>query len=293
MSLVPPILAASRLQPSHAAVAEATSGEAQVGTQMTINGLSFSRRRLQPSTSGDDVGTRMTIGPSYSFNPSRCVAMPPGYRTRNLLVWWQQEGKADCTAIQFFPSPTCTGRVMDTLAQGQFARCIIGATQSAAPPEYPDEESSSNQGWEAVSSITVAGSDWRCKDVYTVYGLTLQQFTHMNPDINCSALLPQGRDLIVQELLEPCSAFYYTQLADTCSSVAQFLDITEESLEELNPGVGCSSRLLAFRPLCVERDPAKTKPSCENVIEIGKVEDFQQVAASNGATMVDLCRLNP
>ncbi|CAI5509286.1 unnamed protein product, partial [Closterium sp. Naga37s-1] len=341
------VIAASRLQPSHAAVAEATSGEAQmvlVGTQMTISGLSFSRRRLQPSTSGDDqeVGTRMTIGPSFTFNPSRCVAIPPG-GTRNLLVWWQQEGKADCTAIQFFPSPTCKGRVLDTLAQGQqrsrplgavrSARCIIGATQTPAPSEYPDEESSStgacsrdrvnpcmggtcidrgtqgkscvclpnhrslgrycDQHWEDISTITVAGSDWRCKDVYTVYGLTLQQFTHMNPGVDCSALLPQGRDLTVQELLPPCSAFYYTQPDDTCASVAQFLDITEESLEQLNPDVSCPSSLPAFRSLCVERDTEKTWPSCKKVIQIGKVVDFQQVAASNGATMVDLCRLNP
>ncbi|CAI7873809.1 unnamed protein product, partial [Closterium sp. NIES-54] len=74
--------------------------------------------------------------------------------------------------------------------------------------------------------------------------------------IDCSALLPQGRELEVKELLPACSAFYYVQPADTCSSVAQFLDITEISLKQLNPGVSCSSRLPAFRSLCVERDPA-------------------------------------
>ncbi|CAI5509295.1 unnamed protein product [Closterium sp. Naga37s-1] len=150
-----------------------------------------------------------------------------------------------------------------------------------------------DQKWEAVSSITVVGSDWRCKDVYTVYGLTLQQFTDMNPGIDYSALLPQVRELVVKELLPACSAFYYVQPNDTCSSVAQFLSITEESLQQLNPGVSCSSRLLAFRSLCVERDTAKAKPSCENRIKIDRVVDFKQVAASNGATMVDLCRLNP
>ncbi|CAI7740780.1 unnamed protein product, partial [Closterium sp. NIES-53] len=81
--------------------------------------------------------------------------------------------------------------------------------------------------------------------------------------------------------------------ADTCSSVAQFLDITEKSLQQLNPGVSCSSRLLAFRALCVERNKAKTKPICVKEIQIGRVVDFKQVAASNGATMLDLCRLNP
>ncbi|CAI7900897.1 unnamed protein product, partial [Closterium sp. NIES-53] len=160
-------------------------------------------------------------------------------------------------------------------------------------PNHRSHGSYCDQNWEAISSITVAGSDWRCKDVYSVYGLTLQQFTTMNPGIDCSALLPQGRELVVKELLPACTAFYYTQPADTCSSVGQFLSITEESLQQLNPGVSCSSRLLAFRSLCVERNPAKTKPRCVKEIQIGQVVDFKQVAASHGATMVDLCRLNP
>ncbi|CAI6009704.1 unnamed protein product [Closterium sp. NIES-65] len=111
--------------------------------------------------------------------------------------------------------------------------------------------------------------------------------------IDCSALLPQGRKLVVKELLPVCSAFYYVQPADTCASVAQFLSITEESLQQLNPSVSCSSRLPAFHSLCVERTPAKARPTCANKIRIGRVVDFKQVAASNGATMVDLCRLNP
>ncbi|CAI5519646.1 unnamed protein product [Closterium sp. Naga37s-1] len=410
-----PILAASPLRASSQA-ADAASSKAE---------------------SEDDqvIGTRMTInGRSLTFNALRCAAIPAG-KTRRVQVSWQQEGEADCTAIQFFKSPKCTGKAMDTVAQGKqrskplrravtSARCIIGTTNTKAldgktkaadgntkaadsntksadsntkaadsntkaadsntkaaggntkaadgntkaadgntkaadgntkaaddntnaadsntkppgskikaPSEYPDAESSStgacgfdrvngclvgtcidrgtedrtcvclpnhrshgrycDQDWEPISSITVAGSDWRCKDVYSMYGLTLQQFTTMNPGIDCSALLPQGRKLVVKELLPACTAFYYTQPADTCSSVAQFLSITEESLQQLNPGVSCSSRLLAFRALCVERNPAKAKPRCVKEIQIGQVVDFKQVAASHGATMVDLCRLNP
>ncbi|CAI7874150.1 unnamed protein product, partial [Closterium sp. NIES-54] len=83
------------------------------------------------------------------------------------------------------------------------------------------------------------------------------------------------------------------QQNDTCSSVAQFLNITEESLQQLNPGVSCSSRLLAFRSLCVERDPTKARPRCVKEIETGSSVNFKQVAASHGLTMVDLCRINP
>ncbi|CAI7933907.1 unnamed protein product, partial [Closterium sp. NIES-54] len=431
-----PILAASPLRASSQAADAASSKAASEDDQV--------------------IGTRMTInGRSLTFNALRCAAIPAG-KTRRVQVSWQKEGEADCTAIQFFKSPKCTGKAVDTVAQGKqrskplrravtSARCIIGTTNTKAldgktkaaggktkaadgktkaadsntkaadsntkaadsntkaadsntkaaggntkaadgntkaadgntkaadgntkaadgntkaadgntkaadgntkaadgntkppgskikaPSEYPDAESSStgvcgfdrvngclvgtcidrgtedrtcvclpnhrshghycDQDWEPISSITVAGSDWRCKDVYSMYGLTLEQFTHMNPGIDCSALLPQGRELVVKELLPECSAFYYVQPADTCSSVAQFLDITEKSLQQLNPGVSCSSRLLAFRALCVERNPAKARPTCEKEIQIGQAVDFKQVAASNGATMVDLCRLNP
>ncbi|CAI5507130.1 unnamed protein product [Closterium sp. Naga37s-1] len=123
-----------------------------------------------------------------------------------------------------------------------------------------------NENREAISSITVAGSDWRCKDVYTMYGLTLQQFTNMNEGIDCSALLPKGRELAVRELLQPCTAFYYIQPADTCSSVAQFLNITAKSLQLINPDVRCPTRLTAFRALCVERDPSKARPRCAKEI---------------------------
>ncbi|CAI7729083.1 unnamed protein product [Closterium sp. NIES-53] len=207
------------------------------------------------------------------------------------------------------------------------------AAQDTPAPEYPDEESSitglcgsrgvnpckgstcidrgtegktcvclpnhrfqgsyCDQSWEDVSSITVEGSDWRCKDVYTMYGLTLQQFTAMNPGIDCSALLPQGRELEVKELLPACSAFYYVQPNDTCSSVAQFLDITEESLQQLNPDVTCPSRLPAFCSLCVERDPSKAKPSCDSVVWISVDMNFKSFAAYFDVTMVELYRLNP
>ncbi|CAI5460256.1 unnamed protein product [Closterium sp. Yama58-4] len=310
--------ASSRLQPTHAAATEVL-----VGTQMTISGLSFSMRR--------------------------CVGIPAdGGGTRNVQVSWQQDGRADCTTIQFFETPDCTGPVVDILAQGKqmisnatlpaavvSAGCDIDTSNTTASSEYPDSQSSSmgkcgfdrlnpclagscidsgtqqhscvcppnlssrgtycarEDDREPASSITVAGSDWRCKDVYTMYGLTLQQFTAMNPGINCSVLLNQSRELVVRELLQPCSAFYFIQPDDTCFSVAQFLGISKESLKDFNPGISCSARLPAFRSLCVERDPAKARWRCVKQIQIGSVVDFKQVAASNGVTLVDLCRLNP
>ncbi|CAI5507133.1 unnamed protein product [Closterium sp. Naga37s-1] len=225
------------------------------------------------------------------------------------------------------------------------------AARSLPPTPYPNVE--------AISSITVQGSDWRCKDVYSMYGLTLNDFTTMNEGVDCAVLLPEGRELIVHELLEqvsPCSAFYYIQpcfsvippctalhlhphsfvlasgvpsitlppshvaassftpichpfsystslystplflslpQGDTCSSVAQLLDLSYDSMQQLNPGVKCSSFLPAFRSLCVERNPAKARPTCVKKVVIGQVVDFKEVAAYHGTTLLDLCRLNP
>ncbi|CAI5954038.1 unnamed protein product, partial [Closterium sp. NIES-65] len=236
-----PILAASRLQPSHAAVAKATSVDAQVlvGTQMTISGLSFSRRSSSSEVCGYD-----RVNPCWG---GTCI----------------HRGTFDYTCV--------------CLPGRRARRDFCGHTLNK----------------EDISSITVLGSDWRCKDVYSMYGLTLQQFTHMNPGIDCSALLPEYQELVVRELLPACSAFYYIQPGDTCSSVAQFLNITEKSLEQFNPDVTCPSHLPAFRSLCVERDPAKARPTCAKEIEIGRVVDFKHIEASYGATLVDICRLNP
>ncbi|CAI7758074.1 unnamed protein product, partial [Closterium sp. NIES-53] len=201
-----PIFAASRLQPSHAAVAEATSAEAQVlvGTQMTISGLAFSRRRLHPSTSGDDqeVGTRMT----------GMIKSPSHLSGRRLLL-----ATSDTTAPSEYPdeetsiTSICGYFIVNPCSGGTCINHGMEDWTCVCQPNHRSHGIYCDQDWEAVSSITVAGSDWRCKDVYTMYGLTLQQFTAMNPGINCSALLPQGRELEVEELLPACSAFYYVQ----------------------------------------------------------------------------------
>ncbi|CAI5480694.1 unnamed protein product [Closterium sp. Yama58-4] len=173
---------------------------------------------------------------------------------------------------------------------GQFCEEVFEAISTVT---VLDRDWRGEEVFEAISTVTVLDRDWRCKDVYTMYGLTLQQFTDMNPGIDCSALLPQDRELVVKEILPACSAFYYTQPADTCSSVAQLLNISKDTFQQLNPGVNCSSRLPVFHSLCAERDPSKAKPKCTKDTVIGKVVDFKQVAVSNKATMVDLCRLNP
>ncbi|CAI7799615.1 unnamed protein product, partial [Closterium sp. NIES-53] len=156
-----PILAASPLRASSQAADAASSKAASEDDQV--------------------IGTRMTInGSSLTFNALRCAAIPAG-KTRRVQVSWQQEGEADCTAIQFFKSPKCTGKAMDTVAQGKqrsqplhravtSARCIIGTTNTKAldgntkaadgntkaASEYPDAESSSKSmgvWWARASTV--------------------------------------------------------------------------------------------------------------------------------------------
>ncbi|CAI5458015.1 unnamed protein product [Closterium sp. Yama58-4] len=265
------------------------------------------------AASASVVGTRMKISSrALTFNALRCVAIPASGGNRSVQVTWQQGNKTACTEIQFFNSSKCTGKTVDTLAQGEqrstslskavkSARCIIAASNTTASASNTtasasnttasasnttasasnttasasnttasasnttasasnttasasnttastnsttpasDAESSSTskcsngrvnpcnggtcidrgaehptcvcrpnhlpvnndcdgadcfncrEDWMLKTSVRVMGSDWSCKDVYTMYGLTLQQFTDLNPVSPATCLAEPSR----------------------------------------------------------------------------------------------------
>ncbi|CAI5490513.1 unnamed protein product [Closterium sp. Naga37s-1] len=61
---------------------------------------------------------------------------------------------------------------------------------------------------ERASSTTVQGSDWRCKDVYTMFGLTLQQFKEMNPFREMNPVRP-ATCCVVCASLEHVDLFFF------------------------------------------------------------------------------------
>ncbi|CAI6009748.1 unnamed protein product [Closterium sp. NIES-65] len=139
----------------------------------------------------------------------------------------------------------------------------------------------------------VTGDDWTCKDVYSMFGLTLKEFVGMNPGIDCSKVI-STKYVNVKEYFPACSAFYYVQPNDTCASVAKFLNIYEEDLWRYNPGmINSCSRLPAFRSLCMEREPSKANWDCVSRALAPGVVNWKRFAVANGASTLDLVRLNP
>ncbi|GJP45824.1 hypothetical protein CLOM_g5169 [Closterium sp. NIES-68] len=122
--------------------------------------------------------------------------------------------------------------------------------------------------WARPSSVAVKRDNWSCEDVYPVYGLTREQFTSQNKE-------------------------------DTCASVAEFLGTTLESIQQLNPGVDCSSStpLPSSHSLCLERNPAFVgyTPSADRLEVVSSREGCRRVVEkSHGSVdMLQLFRLNP
>ncbi|CAI7765184.1 unnamed protein product, partial [Closterium sp. NIES-54] len=148
-------------------------------------------------------------------------------------------------------------------------------------------------------TLKVQGDNWRCEDVYPLYGLTLDEFTAQNNGVDCSAALTRGQTLKVTERedLTPCSVFYFIQPGDTCESVAASLAISSLSLENLNPGVHCSSPLPPSRSLCIEREDGADDGSgefCNTAYSVSGTSSCAQVGKDfEFSSLIELYRLNP
>ncbi|CAI5509255.1 unnamed protein product, partial [Closterium sp. Naga37s-1] len=148
-------------------------------------------------------------------------------------------------------------------------------------------------------TLKVQGDNWRCEDVYPLYGLTLDEFTAQNNAVDCSTALTRGQTLNVSERddLTSCSVFYYIQKGDTCESVAASLAISSLSLENLNPGVDCSSPLPPSRSLCIEREDGADDGSgeyCNTVYSVSGTSSCAQVVKDfEFSSLLELYRLNP
>ncbi|GJP38680.1 hypothetical protein CLOM_g23103 [Closterium sp. NIES-68] len=152
------------------------------------------------------------------------------------------------------------------------------------------------RGFGTATTLMVAGSNWHCADVHSLFGLTLDEFKHNNVKIDCSDRLPWNQPLnMAKANVDACSAFYYTLPSDTCSSIETFLKLSG-SLEKLNPGIQCLS-LDASRSLCIERNSTALGPvrKCHKTAIITKMDDCTNAgnALGSGITMVDLYRMNP
>ncbi|CAI5476880.1 unnamed protein product [Closterium sp. Yama58-4] len=182
-------------------------------------------------------------------------------------------------------NPCQAGSCFDSRARSSFT-CIC-------PPKYQQTSNGCARVSESREVQEVTGDDWTCKDVYSMFGLTLKEFVGMNQGIDCSKVI-STKYVNVKEYFPACSALYYVQPNDTCASVAKFLDLSEEDLWRYNPGmINSCSRLPAFRSLCVEREPAKANWECVSRALAPGVVNWKRFAVANGASTLDLVRLNP
>ncbi|CAI5514568.1 unnamed protein product [Closterium sp. Naga37s-1] len=154
-------------------------------------------------------------------------------------------------------------------------------------------------GGSSLPTLEVQGDNWRCEDVYPLYGLTRDEFAAQNNGVDCCAALTRGQTLNVTKRkgLTPCSVFYFIQPGDTCESVAASLPISSMSLENLNPGFDCSSPLPPSRSLCIEREDGADDGSgefCNTEYSVSGTSSCAQAVKDYGFySMIELYRLNP
>ncbi|CAI5486355.1 unnamed protein product, partial [Closterium sp. Naga37s-1] len=207
------------------------------------------------------------------------------------------------------PSPTdpdvCGNSTRNPCKSGS---CISGGPGSyscVCPPLHvPDTRTNGYPTCEyetsgLASTLEVQGDNWRCEDVYPLYGLTLDEFTAQNNGVDCTAALTRGQILNVTERddLASCSVFYYIQPGDTCESVAASFGLSS-SLSLLNPGLDCSSPLPPSRSLCIERDDRKVGIGEECFLDASTVVSgtsscTQVVEGHQLGSLLELYRLNP
>ncbi|CAI5458036.1 unnamed protein product [Closterium sp. Yama58-4] len=204
------------------------------------------------------------------------------------------------------PSPTDP----DVCGNSTRNPCKYGSCISGGPGSYtcvcpPNRVPSTSNGYPTCNygasspTLKVQGDNWRCEDVYPLYGLTLDEFTAQNNGVDCSAALTQGQTLNVAERddLTSCSVFYFIQKGDTCESVAASLAISSLSLQQLNPGFDCSSPLPPSRSLCIEREDGADDGSgeyCNTEYSVSGTSSCAQVVKDfEFYSLIELYRLNP
>ncbi|CAI6007437.1 unnamed protein product [Closterium sp. NIES-65] len=212
------------------------------------------------------------------------------------------------------PEPAPSATDSDVCGNSTRNPCKSGSCISGGPGSYscvcpplhvPDTRTNGYPTCEyktsgLASTLEVQGDNWRCEDVYPLYGLTLDEFTAQNNGVDCTAALTRGQILNVTERddLASCSVFYYIQPGDTCESVAASFGLSSSSLSLLNPGLDCSSPLPLSRSLCIERDDRKVGIGEECFLDASTVGSgtsscTQVVEGHQLGSLLELYRLNP
>ncbi|CAI5982889.1 unnamed protein product [Closterium sp. NIES-65] len=183
------------------------------------------------------------------------------------------------------------------------------------------------------TTYTVLSPNFRCSDVFPVYGLTLSQFQAQNPSVLCAAPIPPSTVLNVASpaSLIPCSVFYTTQQSphtlsltapspshlllpasrsqgDTCADLALYFKLRSScpsasctfKFQALNPSLDCTANGGLLQPeqaVCVERVTEKVGliPVCSQYYLVQSAETCESIrnVPFPALSPIDFFRLNP
>ncbi|CAI7863508.1 unnamed protein product [Closterium sp. NIES-53] len=163
------------------------------------------------------------------------------------------------------------------------------------------------------SQYTVLAPNIFCSNIYPVYGLTRDNFTSLNPTVNCIEPLPVGLVLNVtpEPGLAPCTIYYTTVQDDTCQSIGAYFNLNDclskdpscaMVIQSLNPSLSCQggAQVLPNQAVCVERragaaGKGQVIPVCSQyyLVQTAETCDAIRSVPSPPLSPLDFFRLNP
>ncbi|CAI5973939.1 unnamed protein product [Closterium sp. NIES-64] len=207
--------------------------------------------------------------------------------------------RCNCTDPRFIEATNADGS--RTCAYGTFS-CAPGDTRS---------------------QYTLLAPNIFCSDIYPVYGLTRDNFTTLNPAVNC--LLPPPTVNCIEPLpvgltlnvtlnpgLAPCTVYYTTVPDDTCQSIGAYFNLNDcrskdpscaTVLQSLNPGLICQggTQVQANQAVCVERRAGaagkggQVIPVCSQYYLVQNAETCDEIRSVPNPPLspLEFFRLNP
>ncbi|CAI5465067.1 unnamed protein product [Closterium sp. Yama58-4] len=164
------------------------------------------------------------------------------------------------------------------------------------------------------SQYTVMAPNIFCSDIYPVYGLTRDNFTTLNPTVNCIEPLPVGLTLNVTAKpgLAPCTVYYTTVQDDTCQSIGEYFNLNDcrskdpscaTVIQSLNPGLSCQggAQVQPNQAVCVERRAGaagkggQVIPVCSQyyLVQTAETCDAIRSVPNPPLSPIEFFRLNP
>ncbi|CAI7747934.1 unnamed protein product, partial [Closterium sp. NIES-54] len=132
-----------------------------------------------------------------------------------------------------------------------------------------------------------------CDLVMSIYGITLTNFTQLNPDLNCKKL-KLGDDIHIGDT-NPCATPYtVTSQTSTCASIAAAFNITTVELQERNHELKCNKALQIGQQVCVVRGTADL-PVCQEYVTVAEGDTCDTImrSARPPLTSQEFYALNP